>query len=421
MSSYNYSVPAVINGTVPEMLNPGYWLNNLTGIDRELLSPIEIENFNQTLLDKGLINPLEEALHHKESFNLLITKAEQTLNDYYELLKQKKLFNPKGDLFTLNQLDVYYATINLLEHKTFALINKFSNERLLPESSVLTEEPFDYEFDFLQNNGLDISCLCLLIAKTNDNKWLFQINKSSMGWVKAENLNIIEHPEYLSKLVKMYIYNKSVPVFSDYQCQHYYCSLRMGNTILIKKDYNDEIYELFLSDKQDTPKCFIKQPDAHIKPLSYSLRNIYEQAFSFLHTPYGWGDINQFIDCSKFLQLTFASFGFKLPRNGIAQGQSGKCLLDNISNLDLREKEDLIIKDGLPGRSFIRFPGHIMLYLGSVNNKAYVLHCLYKYREKIDNEIINRIVNRVCVTDLTLGKDSDRKSFIERISQINLL
>ena len=62
-----------------------------------------------------------------------------------------------------------------------------------------------------------------------------------------------------------------------------------------------------------------------------------------------------------------------------------------------------------------------MLYIGQIEGKAYVLHGLYKYLEQKGENTLIRVVNRMVVSDLNPGENSNAGSFLKRISQVNCL
>ncbi len=404
-----------------EMLSADFWLNSQADIHKQLLSAQDISSLNQSMIAKGLINPLEESACSPDLIPALALKAITTLSEYQKLLSDKTLYDTNGNLINELLISSFYKLFQILDNPCFALTNNFAPERLLPSLLPFTEEAFDFEFDFLQNNGLDFSTLCLVVAETKDQHWSFQINTSSCGWIESHLLSPVSNTNYLKKLDKQYVNDKNISIFRDPECLQYHCTVRKGSSLLIKKNLSNQVYELFVSDEETEKSFFVKKEEITNSVLNLSLYNIYHSFFYFMHTPYGWGDSHQFIDCSKLIQLSFAVFGLKLPRNGISQGESGEKMVLDANMTDLKEKETLIIRHATPGLSFLRFPGHIMLYLGESKGKTYILHCLYKYREKIQEQIYDRIVNRVCITDLTPGRDSDRHSFLERCTQITTL
>ena len=65
----------------------------------------------------------------------------------------------------------------------------------------------------------------------------------------------------------------------------------------------------------------MNEEDVHPGFLPYTARNIYKQALVMLNQPYGWGDMYGEQDCSRFLQMVFATVGIMLPRDSKDQAQ----------------------------------------------------------------------------------------------------
>ena len=110
-----------------------------------------------------------------------------------------------------------------------------------------------------------------------------------------------------------------------------------------------------------------------------------DQAFKLINTPYGWGGMFGEQDCSKFLYEIYACAGIYLPRNSTIQSKIGNVILDLKNSDEFTEEEKLnFIKDNcIPGITLFRLRGHIMLYLGNNNEKPYVIHSIWAYREKL--------------------------------------
>ena len=75
------------------------------------------------------------------------------------------------------------------------------------------------------------------------------------------------------------------------------------------------------------------------------------------------------------------------------------------------------------GIVLLHFPGHIMLYLGrDEHGTPMVIHAFSEYLEACEpeGETLRR-VDRVAVSDLTLGAGTSRRSFLERITKVIVL
>jgi hypothetical protein len=155
-------------------------------------------------------------------------------------------------------------------------------------------------------------------------------------------------------------------------------------------------------------------------------RALLTEAFRYLGAPYGWGDRGGARDCSRYLLDVFASFGLELPRHSAHQAEAGTFVIDASEVSDPREKQRLIEAAARSGIVLLHFPGHIMLYLGETEAGApMAIHAFSEYlvpcsTDPGGGETLRR-VDRVEVSDLTLGAGSSRRSFLERITKIAVL
>ena len=105
--------------------------------------------------------------------------------------------------------------------------------------------------------------------------------------------------------------------------------------------------------------------------LPYTMKNVYEQAFRWLGTPYGWGGAGGGVDCSGFLCAIFRSFGILIPRNSSEQRQYGGAVT-NIASLGASDRLELFASSRFPVA--IHRSGHVMLYLGESNGQLWIVH-----------------------------------------------
>jgi len=209
-------------------------------------------------------------------------------------------------------------------------------------------------------------------------------------------------------------------LYLDPQRTEYHGLIRMGNRLPLITQH-DDCYELLLPGSQKQ-RAFIAKSDAHPGYLPYTARNVYEQAFKAQNTPYGWGDLNAEYDCSGLIQQLFACFGILLPRNGAEQYKAACSHHEFASNTLPQSREESIRQNAVPAATLLRLPGHIMLYLGSVEGKAYALHSLWGIRRpNPDQEDDVIAVNRTVVTDLSPGLGSRRGSLLARLTGFSLV
>ncbi len=119
---------------------------------------------------------------------------------------------------------------------------------------------------------------------------------------------------------------------------------------------------------------------------------------------YGWGGVNEDRDCSAMVRDILAPFGLWLPRNSAPQSKSGRVV--NFEGLDDAAKERIILAEGVPFRTLIALPGHIMLYVGQRDGKAIVFHNIWGLRTESPTGVKGRrVIGRAVCTTLAPGKE----------------
>ena len=163
-------------------------------------------------------------------------------------------------------------------------------------------------------------------------------------------------------------------------------------------------------------EAYMNAEDVNTGFLPFTARNIYKQALMMLNQPYGWGDMYGEQDCSRFLQMVFATVGITLPRDSKNQAQVSN------SAVDFDEKSDDAVKIAAIAKApaantLLAMKGHIMLYLGTVNGKPYVIHDTTGYKQTVDQKEIAYAIDRVIISDLSLGQGTQKGSLLRRLTR----
>ncbi len=153
-------------------------------------------------------------------------------------------------------------------------------------------------------------------------------------------------------------------------------------------------------------------------------RALLTEAFSFLGEPYGWGGKDGGYDCSRFLLELLGRFGVELPRHSARQARAGTFSVDVSSVEDPGEKQLLLEAAARRGVTLLHFPGHIMLYLGQTEEGVpMAIHAFSEFVtpcEGTELETVNRL-DRVAVSDLSLGEGSSRRDFLGRVTRVTII
>ena len=136
--------------------------------------------------------------------------------------------------------------------------------------------------------------------------------------------------------------------------------------------------------------------DSFIKGfLTCTENNFIRQAFKFLGDEYGWGGLNDSVDCSAFVQDVYRSMGINIPRD---TGNQRDCMplwavFNNVSNA---ERWDIVSR--APIGAMLHKPGHVMMKLGNdADGKPLIIHAASSY---LDDDSGKVYIRKVIVSDL---------------------
>jgi hypothetical protein len=167
-----------------------------------------------------------------------------------------------------------------------------------------------------------------------------------------------------------------------------------------------------------------RAPELTVSERPLTRRALLAEAFSRLGQPYGWGGANGGLDCSRFVMDVLGAFGLELPRHsGRQAATAGTFALDLDPALDDAERLRLLDAAHREGAVLLHFPGHIMLYLGRAGDGSpMAIHAFSEYLEPCDDggDRLRR-ADRVAVTTLELGRGTERRSFLERLTRLVVL
>lgn len=148
------------------------------------------------------------------------------------------------------------------------------------------------------------------------------------------------------------------------------------------------------------------------------------EAFRYLNTPYGWGGQGGGRDCSRLVMDVMRSFGLEMPRTSFQQSRLGRYAVEVPKEANETDRLALLDASQQRGVVLLHFPGHIMLYLGrDAGGVPRALHAFAEYMAPCASGKGETLfeVDRVAVTDLSLGQGSSRGSFLQRLTHLTVL
>lgn len=423
---YNYySVPVLAPGVSPEMNTAGFWIGLHPDPDALIMAEDEIADFNEYIIKKT------KAV--RDIRKLSATRDGRSLSgSLKQMLDQNKGYvDSRGEKMSkeyISGMDALMGADKLLKTiaAQWAFVVSPADQRLLPITKPLYKSATDTGIDRLQNNALDVATPVLVLTESTDHKWFYVISPNSEGWLLSEKVAFCTkeemdwYEEYGPKAVAV---EAKVDLFADPWLRQHLAYMQMGCVLPLLGMCDNSSIQVLVPVRKDDGWCafipaYTSAADMNQGYLPYTPRTALVQAFKLLNAPYGWGGMHGEQDCSRFVQEVFATMGIVLPRNSSQQGRVGR-LISSFNAADKQsERQAMLAKSAMGGITTLQFPGHIMLYLGSIGGRPYAIHDLYAYAEPASEDERLVPMNRVVVSSLALGEGTKKGPFIMRLGNV---
>jgi hypothetical protein len=292
-----------------------------------------------------------------------------------------------------------------------AVTVKATDFRILPTREPHSSYPRgpgkDYPFDNLQESSAPAGLPVLVTLVSRDRKWVLAETGHLLGWVPATDVAAVD-PEF----VRIWESGRYGVVVRDRT------PVRDGKTLLFRAPLG-ALFPIAGGDGEGTliwtasrdgrgkavlRKASVPKEGLADKPLRLTAGNVARLARELAGEPYGWGGLGGKRDCSSLTRDLFAPFGLTLPRNSGEQAGAGK--FESFKNLSQAEKESLIQRQGVPWRTLLWTPGHIMLYIGVHRGKPLIFHNFWSVKTRDSGGGRGKIiVGRASVTTLHPGSE----------------
>jgi len=418
----NYEVPSLIGHSQRMMKTAGFWISHHPTPDAVIMNPDAIDQFNARLrTDNKLTKDIFTIIQDLKTETLL-DELEKTLAD----ITAKEYFTAQGVRDDEDFMDDVKRNMNLSGvvigvEPHYGLVVHYTSQRFLPTKEGLYEQKDDLNFDQLQNSALDVGTPVAVVHTSADGLWDYVLTDISDGWVEAKDIAIGDENqvrEYAQDKDFAVVIKPKADIFLNESMTDYYDYARMGMRLpLTSLDAGRATVNIPVKDSDGTlavKEGYMNVEDVSPGYLPFTARNIYKQALMMLNQPYGWGDMYGEQDCSRFMQMVFATVGISLPRDSKDQAQVSNSVVDFDEKSDDATKIAAINKSN-PANTLLALKGHIMLYLGTINGKPYAIHDTTGYKEMIDGKEVSYAIDRVIISDLSLGQGSKKGSLLRRL------
>ncbi len=246
----------------------------------------------------------------------------------------------------------------------YALLTENADVRgfpsMLPAKNELTNE----SFDLLQESMFSIGEGVLVLHESSDGLFLFVQGSNYFGWIERRKAAFCSRPEFHSYLSSEYflVVLKMRHMMGTY-------NLRLG-TVIPYTEKSGTGYTVLLPGADHDGNLQLRTEYLSADPealsegfLPYSAEDLAARSFGLTGFPYGWGDTNEYYDCSSTAGLLYQCYGIRLPRNTSRMKSYDGGGEFAVSVEGLSDEEKLAVLSGHPGAVLV-MKGHAMIYGG---------------------------------------------------------
>jgi hypothetical protein len=284
----------------------------------------------------------------------------------------------------------------------------------VPLSTGLFKEPIDEDFDRNACSSLHPGEIVRVLRRGAGGQWLYVHAGYVVGWLHGPALTPRLGRDDLDRWQSR---TRVVPLRDEAKTTDGF-RMRVGTSFpLLGRE--PEGMRVLVPSVEGLREAVVASDDVvHEGHPPLTRRALWELLFSQLDAPYGWGGRAGERDCSRYLRDAFATFGIQLARHSAVQAQLGTHNVD-VSEMNEADKLATIEIWARRGTVLLYMPGHIMLYLGRDADHHYGISSMSEFIEPCAGgpDTVHR-VDRVAVTTLDLGRNTERTAFIERITRV---
>lgn len=391
-----------------ERATANYWTSRDPAGEQIMLNPAEIETINASMRQKSA-SIIDLAHYPTQISGALLKQKISAAMQFFESDDLPEEYKG-GALLTIADFrrvkdNCALKQIPATQAVRYALTTQRLNLRLLPETDGWFESPNDTRYDDLQGTAVDPAEPVAVLWESLDKKFVFVEMRNYAGWIDAGHLAYVERDKWLT-----YVTPKNFLVVTANQKRVHVGGawsvlFQMGSriplksgelnangrfTALIPVDVNGVLNEAAVEIAPDNT--------VHQGWLPCTKNNFVRQAFRFLGDEYGWGGMNDSVDCSSFVADVYRTMGIELPRDADQQELAMPKLtkLEGHPTTDRWQK----VRQAMPG-SLLFKPGHVMMYLGEdTANVPLVIHAASSYFTFDGGVGQKHYIRRVLVSDL---------------------
>jgi len=335
---------------------------------------------------------------------------------------------------TQSFFDTMYENSNF---DAFSTLNKRAitlcrvDMRLFPTNTPLLHNPSlageGFPFDYLQNSALHANKPVFVSHYSKDKEWVYIFSSFASGWVKTKEIAFLEktYTDLWQNAEQVFFTQDNIALHDEEE--NFLFKSKIGMMLpLIEED--EESYTLLAVSSYKTSEPLfvtakISKAFAHKEKLDFTSENLNKIVGQLSMSHYGWGGMYDQRDCSSMLRDLFAPFGIWLPRNSYSQSKVGQVI--SFEGMSDEEKIKIIKEKGVPFKTLLYRKGHIVLYVGTVENEIVIFHDTWGIRTLKDGVEGRIIIGKAVFSSLYLGKEQKNydknTAMLQSLKSMNIL
>ncbi|MGN0327497.1 MAG: NlpC/P60 family protein [Lachnospira sp.] len=430
-----------------QMLRADYWIEKCSNPHEILMTPAEIQKWNEMQIedkrnDVNTINYYNIQGKEYVSKDQLKTAvggvtSKELSSQGTPISINKKLYDAKGVEIPASHWasaieNCNYDGIKDKNKVSYGIITRYTEMRALPTSERGYQDKTVSFYDNFINSTALVNEPVIILHTSKDGKWKYIFSSSSHGWVLSKDVAVCSSYDQWKESQEgdfLLVTQDRLKLDNDETQEEINgLELSMGTKLKLvksnelpqgingRKAQNVYTVKIPVSDKNGMLTYIYSyipvSKEVQVGYMNYTTANVLKLAFKTLGDLYGWGGMYNSRDCSSLMADIYKCFGFQLGRNSGDQAAL-KCVTFDMEGLSDEEKISILDKNVLPG-SILYFSGHVFMYLGQDNGKAYSISATGSIKG-LDDDGEDIFVQSVMVNSLNIYR-TNGKTWLESLS-----